>query len=301
MMETGSGLRDYLQSFCAGETILFFPNPGNAGDTLIAHATYQLFHDLHVHFEIVRDLRQAQPDGRIVVYGGGGNLVPYYHYARDVIQSLHLRARRMLVLPSSILGNQELLASLGSNTEILCREAVSYEYVLGMAPRARVHLFHDMAFNLDVERTLRENPLPIQPHLPRLALRALLFEMDLLPDLTRLARAKELAAFRTDQEALAGDLPPGNLDLARRLSYGADREDVARYVSWRMLYFLRRFERIRTDRLHICIAGALLGKQVEFFANRYHKNKAVFEYSLRDRYPNVRWMGADPNFKGNEP
>lgn len=291
-MEMGTGLREFLRSLSTGEKILFFPNPGNAGDALIAHASYQFFRELNIPIEIVRDHRQAQPEGRIVIYGGGGNLVPDYSHAREVLLHLGPRARRMVVLPSSISGNEDLLASLESNVDVLCREAVSYEYVRSMAPRARVHLFHDMAFYLDVERTLRENPFQVQPHLPRLALRALLFEPGLFRARVKQARAGELAAFRTDRESLSASLPGDNFDLARWLSYGTDREDVARYVAWRLLHFLRRFERIRTDRLHICIAGALLGKQVDFHANSYYKNKAVFEFSLRDRFPTVRWMGS---------
>lgn len=47
---------------------------------------------------------------------------------------------------------------------------------------------------------------------------------------------------------------------------------------------------MRTDRLHVAIAGALLGKSVELHANSYFKNRAVYQFSLRS-FPSVRFVG----------
>jgi hypothetical protein len=47
-------------------------------------------------------------------------------------------------------------------------------------------------------------------------------------------------------------------------------------------------KRVVTDRLHIAIAGALLGLEVELHPNSYYKNRAVYDYSLR-RFSNVRF------------
>lgn len=45
--------------------------------------------------------------------------------------------------------------------------------------------------------------------------------------------------------------------------------------------------RIVSDRLHSSIVGALLEKPVELAAGSYHKNRSVWEYSLKER--GVRW------------
>lgn len=57
-------------------------------------------------------------------------------------------------------------------------------------------------------------------------------------------------------------------------------------------YFARSFEHwirihafaktIRSNRLHSSIAGAILGKPVTLMGGSYHKNKSIWEYSLKD-------------------
>ena len=46
-----------------------------------------------------------------------------------------------------------------------------------------------------------------------------------------------------------------------------------------------RFDRIYTDRLHVAIAGSMLGSEVRLFEGNYDKNSGVFEASLKDFYP----------------
>jgi exopolysaccharide biosynthesis predicted pyruvyltransferase EpsI len=42
------------------------------------------------------------------------------------------------------------------------------------------------------------------------------------------------------------------------------------------------YDKIHTDRLHFAIAGLMVGADVTLYPNNYHKNRAVWEYSLRD-------------------
>lgn len=39
-------------------------------------------------------------------------------------------------------------------------------------------------------------------------------------------------------------------------------------------------EHIRTDRAHVIIAGAMLGRSVEFWSSSYHKLPAIAEFAL---------------------
>jgi hypothetical protein len=48
-----SPIREYLNSLPRNERLYYFANPGNAGDALIAHATYQLFIQLGIDYCIV--------------------------------------------------------------------------------------------------------------------------------------------------------------------------------------------------------------------------------------------------------
>lgn len=65
------------------------------------------------------------------MYGGGGNLIPAYREGADFIETQHRRAKKLIVLPRTIDGHDELLQSLGSNVDIICREPLSYEHVQG--------------------------------------------------------------------------------------------------------------------------------------------------------------------------
>lgn len=80
-----------------------------------------------------------------------------------------------------------------------------------------------------------------------------------------------LLAFRTDSEALTNRVPPGNLDLS-----------VACESLDEFLWHIARHEQVQTDRAHVMIAAALLGKHVRYVPSSYHKLPALADSSLRD-------------------
>jgi len=82
-----------------------------------------------------------------------------------------------------------------------------------------------------------------------------------------------LLAFRTDGEALTPAVPPGNRDVA-----------VACESLDEFLWTIARHEVVKTDRAHVLIAAALLGKDVHFSATNYHKVPALAASSLQN-YP----------------
>jgi hypothetical protein len=79
-----------------------------------------------------------------------------------------------------------------------------------------------------------------------------------------------LFAFRTDGEALTPEVPPGNHDVA-----------VACESLDEFLWTIARHEVVKTDRAHVMIAAALLGKEVHFSATNYHKVPALASSSLQ--------------------
>jgi hypothetical protein len=82
-----------------------------------------------------------------------------------------------------------------------------------------------------------------------------------------------LVAFRKDGEALTETAPPGNYDIA------AECESLDQF-----LWTIARHEVVKTDRAHVMIAAALLGKEVYFDACSYHKLTALADCSLQG-YP----------------
>ena len=148
-----TNIRDYLRSLPA-DTIYYRPNPGNGGDALIAQATFQLFRECRVRYRVIGP-RDDLKD-RVLVYGGGGNFVPYYRPCSDFVRAHHRDAKKLVLFPHTIDDHEGLLRELGANVDIICRERTSFNHVIRHAGKANVYLMDDLAFNLDVGRTLDE-------------------------------------------------------------------------------------------------------------------------------------------------
>jgi exopolysaccharide biosynthesis predicted pyruvyltransferase EpsI len=289
---------------------LYVPNPGNAGDAMIAHATRQLFDRLGLDYEWVSDPRVCDPRNRVVVYGGGGNLIPQYHTAKQFLRRANGSASRLILLPHTVVGHEELLADLGPQTDLICRELVSYDHVRGAVGAARVHLADDLAFGLDVESTLSTPPAAMSAL--RLYGRRLRYRFTAPSQRRSVASPRRLRrsgrmftarrrrmerggapavlhAFRTDAERTGIPLPDDNLDLSRLMAFGTRDANVCHTGTLHVLRYLDLYDEVRTNRLHLAIGAALLGKRVRLHPNSYFKNRAVYEFSIRGRFPDVEW------------
>jgi exopolysaccharide biosynthesis predicted pyruvyltransferase EpsI len=79
-----------------------------------------------------------------------------------------------------------------------------------------------------------------------------------------------LVSFRTDKESVGSVIPEGNNDISRSCSS---------LDEW--LWTIARHADVKTDRAHVMIAAALLGKTVDYRTSRYHKVPAIADYALR--------------------
>ncbi len=82
---------ELFATFPKNETIYYRPNPGNAGDALIAAGAFILFDQAGLNVEII-DSNDFDSEGKIVIYAGGGNLVGIYSAARDFIRK-HIKSK----------------------------------------------------------------------------------------------------------------------------------------------------------------------------------------------------------------
>jgi hypothetical protein len=78
-----------------------------------------------------------------------------------------------------------------------------------------------------------------------------------------------LTAYRTDPEAISRVVPGGNNDIA---------ETCASLDEF--LWTIARHERVLTDRAHVTIAAAMLGKLVAYSVSNYHKVQSIVDYAL---------------------
>lgn len=88
--------------------------------------------------------------------------------------------------------------------------------------------------------------------------------------------------FRWDSEAPKNQpIPKGNVDIS---TGGKTDTPIDGFLS-----HVARFETVHTNRLHVGIAAALLGRDTHLYANGYGKNRAIYEQSLRPYFANVRF------------
>ena len=283
-----------LQAFLGGlkhERPVYIPNPGNAGDALIAHGTYQLFENILPDYE-VGSWDQTYP-GRTVIYGGGGNLVAGYRNAADFIAANHQHCRTLILLPHTIHGHGELLARLGANCHIFCRDEPSYAFVTEKTVKASVYLSHDLALGVDLQQTRQRASRQrwtgtfLRRHLRR---RTSLW-LAVAAQYGRTRGSGVLNAFRTDRESATGQAPSNNYDVSGLFGTRDISAAGCLHTVDMMMQMIAPYQTVRTDRLHMCILSAMMGKYVDVFPNSYWKNQAVYEHSLAGMFPNVRWCG----------
>jgi len=291
----GSGLEPVLARLAAAHaTVLYHAVPGNAGDSAINCAAYQLLERHGIAFEPVGDdVAVERTRGRLLVCAGGGNLVPLYDDVRRFLARHHAGCRELVVLPATIRGHADLLAELGPNVTLLCRDQPSLEHVRAAAPGVQVLAAHDLVLHLDVaalRRQARRRFLPLVSSFAQARRNLRRRWRGLRYDRRNRACAGELFAFRTDREVGAGQVVPGaNFDAS--IEYISDDMSpaLALEATWRLLDFLGRYRVVHTDRLHVAILAALLGKAVRLHDNSYGKNRVVYEQSLR-HFPGVTPM-----------
>lgn len=279
----------------AKEKFVFASSPGNAGDAAIACATFQSFDAFGCDYRAISiHCEESATHNQVVVFGGGGNLVPYYQDAYDFLRRHHRRAKRVVILPHTVRGHEDLLASFGPNVTIYCRDLVSLTHVRAAAKAAEVRFAHDMALMLQVDQTLRwrldfqrrefmPGRLYCQRIRPHLAAGAYRRQNSDNPD--------RLLAFREDVERTKLEIPLPNLDVSNAFgkSKGSSLAE-ARAVTRKLLCFLRRYPQVHTNRLHVSILAALMGGRVYLHDNTYGKNRDVYEASLKARFPNMRFV-----------
>ncbi|MEO8804599.1 MAG: polysaccharide pyruvyl transferase family protein [Burkholderiaceae bacterium] len=301
----GTGLGSVLEELVAErEPVLYVSVPGNAGDSAINCAAHRVFEQFGLQFERVDlDVDAARTRGRVLVGAGGGNLVPMYNDMHELIARHHGGCRRLILLPTTIRGHDALLGTLGDHVTVLCRDQPSLAHVQRAAPRVRALASHDVALHLDVRALLAEArwrflPLLSSPGQARRNLRRRW--RGLKYDRRNASHPTELFAFRTDVERAERAATPAataNIDVSVEFVSDNMTPRLALEATWRMLGFLDRYTTVHTDRLHVSILSALLGKRVLLHDNSYGKNSAIYDHSMRTNFPNVELCsraGAPP-------
>ncbi len=79
-----------------------------------------------------------------------------------------------------------------------------------------------------------------------------------------------LVSYRTDEESVLRVVPESNHDISKSCSS---------LDEW--LWTIARYASVKTDRAHVMIAAALLGKVVDYWTSSYHKVPSIADYALK--------------------
>lgn len=275
-------VENFLGEF-AGQEVLLIPNQGNAGDCLILVGTLDAMRKASVDVEIGDD--HADMKDRIVFLGGGGNLVGVYRGMRDSLEAaLASKARRIVLLPHTVRSNEDLIGRLDKRVTLWCRERKSFAHVRSVNPDVDCRLAHDMAFHCDVPGLLNDPDCVASG--PKILADSL---ANANVSLEWLAH-KPIARFmRTDREATHSKII-GDVDVSHIFGRVADAPS-SRLTAWCFLKTIASANHVVTDRLHVSIACALLGKQCELLDNSYSKNRDIHAHSLTG-FPRVTFVNA---------
>ena len=249
-------LTQLLETY-TGRTVHVLINPGNAGDGLIHAGGRQLFTRLGIRLREFVYPVEASGD-TLFIYGNGQFFGIYGKCAKSCLY-YYDKYEKVIILPTTFDPGFEaginLLSTLPPHAVVFCREKTSYETALACTnSKESIHLDHDLAFSFDFQPWRRKKGSGV------------------------------LSCFRTDSESALGSQKIPSIDVSR---YGGRNDE------WPLLYTISHFQEVHTDRTHVGIAAAMMGKRTFLYDNSYHKNCSIYEHSMRD-LENVTFMGNQP-------
>ncbi len=164
---------------------------------------------------------------------------------------------------------------------VFARDKASYKYLLSAKTKATVLLDHDMALRLSREIFKKK------VHFSNM-------EWNILQSLYQKIKGLNRAAYlmRQDKESIQNY--PTDLDLSKcfYLTEYASKDWIY-FGAQMMLSAIDSFDTIITDRLHVGIAGLLMGKEMYLLDNSYHKIQNIYLYSLT-KFNNVHLCPSVP-------
>nr|QBK89084.1 MAG: glycosyl transferase family 8 [Mimivirus LCMiAC02] len=249
-------IHQFLQQYKNRE-IIYIPNPGNAGDSLIVFGTIQVFDKIGLNYKFGNI--NTKYVNKLLFYAGGGNLVGIYSNCRKFLNR-NKHNNEIVLLPHTVKREDKLIKSLNDNIKIICREKISYIYVHNLIKnKNNVFLSKDMAFYIEGKG---------------------------IEEYKNKQGNGACNCYRRDREKTNIPIPKNNVDISHTLGKVGNTSNpkIIKNVSLSIFKYLSKYNTINTNRLHVAIAGSLLNKNVNLYANSYYKNKAMYEYSIKSIY-----------------
>lgn len=246
-------LEETLREFADGEKFLYIANPGNWGDGLIRFSTERFFRRIGLDY-ISIGLRKAASlsPNELRAAAASSTVKVVYGGGGAFLEGYDIprQFRRMVKRTDRVLVLPHTFAMPAEELRLRKTDVLFRRDQSGSKEFAPASLFcHDMALSLNT--------------------------------IVPMANGSGAGFFiRGDAEKVSGIIvPEANRDISAE---GTESTPMADFLD-----AIGRFEIVHTNRLHVAIAAALMGRQVHLYANSYFKNRAIYDASLRSAFPNV--------------
>ena len=214
----------------------------------------------------------VDPDHVFLVHGGG-NINDFYHFGIRLLKNiLQFNSQNVVIVGPQTYWFFEtpfrkLFSKSGQEIFLFCRERPSYRLLdsLNLPGNVRVLLCHDTALYLSKQ------------------------------DFGLRKGHHTLVCLRTDQASAIYQGSKRVQEILESTAFGRSEgkvvfEDLSLNVDFEdFVGLIETAHRVYTDRLHVAILAAILGKETTLYSNLYFKNKAVYEYSLSN-FSNVKFV-----------
>jgi exopolysaccharide biosynthesis predicted pyruvyltransferase EpsI len=170
---------------------------------------------------------------------------------------------------------QDFIKNLHQEIYIFCRENYSYDLLSSLRLQKNVHIYRagDTALYLS-----KEDFWPTNEYYSKYGIYDLIcnrMDRELLVDWN-------LGMFKSEKNSFKVS------DKKYKFIIGDIAQNLALKDIVNLIWCARR---VFTDRLHVGIISAILGKELYLYPNFYNKNKGVYEFSLK-RFSNARFVDS---------
>lgn len=282
------------------DNMLYRADQGNLGDMVIAYAQNIAFYENNLTYtQLLRSNTIEVTDRKNwisssillkqpfdFVYGGGGIWNPHYDYMKLLkMYAMHRNMRSFTILPSSFYKCDDALNIFDERFTIFCRDQQSYDYCTSKNKTAKFVLHDDVAFWLN-ERL--PNDGLSEDSIENKKLKGSFDNVQKF--LNSCQSYDEVNFIRSDAEKTDYCANNNVFDISH--VFGIDglniTQQTAKHGTMLMMYAIQSFKKIITNRLHVAITAALMGKTVEMHDNDYGKLKSVWEMSMQN-FANVQF------------
>ena len=287
----------------------FLPNKGNGGDVMINYAAFQYLETNNYNYDVFDMTNSHKYDKPFnFVYSGGAIWIENYKDCYQEILKIFKSPllNKCVILPSSFRNCPDLMELLDERFTVFCREQVSYDYCKSVNSRAKFILANDMVIgaNFDIFKMNYSNLKYLQSFIQNnddyfkyISDKIYPFYQDCTikakKALQNVSDFKIGYLMRVDSEKAVSGLDfPNAFDLSDLMGTYCCDEGLDYSIGKLFLFVINKFKVIVTDRLHVAICAAKLGKEVLMFDNSYGKLRAVYNHSLKE-LTNMRFTSID--------